>query len=324
MLHHDAQNDNLTAPETTSADSAALPTEPAVEPSEWPTVLSMQPCPVCRAERDCRRSSDRKFVACRHVEDHLGTPVTGRDGLTYTVFDLSNLRRAVAAEVEQALRLFHPTGVIELRVLGKGEKEPTAGYFDSPAKAAKEAAKCECPDDSAKFPQGIYFVLNPLHLATFARADANRLIPRLQPLASDRDVLRLRWVFIDCDPDRPAGVPATSDELASAARLADAVKVWLRGMGFTDPVEAASGNGRHLLYPIDLPNDPEHRKLVQQVHRVLADDEVGPAVGLLGQRPGQRLRVGDDDRAAELPFEVLAELVVVALRVVTTKPSSAK
>lgn len=187
MLHDDTSTDNPTSCPSASAEPVRAPVpDPTDDPTDWRTVLPAQPCPICRAGHDCRR--DKSLVACRHVEDHLGTPVTGRDGLTYTVFDLSTLRASVATEIERTLRLFHPTGVIELRLLSKGEKEPTAGYFDCPAKAAKVAAKHDVPDDLARLPQGIYFVLNPLRPATLARAEPNQLFARLQPLASDGDV----------------------------------------------------------------------------------------------------------------------------------------
>jgi hypothetical protein len=44
---------------------------------------------------------------------------------------------------------------------------------------------------------------------------------------------------------------------------ADEVAHWLAGLGFPEPVRADSGNGAHLLYLIDLPNDDAAQALVK-------------------------------------------------------------
>lgn len=41
-------------------------------------------------------------------------------------------------------------------------------------------------------------------------------------------------------------------------------------LGFREPVRALSGNGYHLLYRIDFPNDPTGRALVEKCLKVLA------------------------------------------------------
>ncbi len=41
------------------------------------------------------------------------------------------------------------------------------------------------------------------------------------------------------------------------------VRDHLRGQGWPEPVVGDSGNGAHLLYRADLPNDPESLKLVK-------------------------------------------------------------
>ena len=52
---------------------------------------------------------------------------------------------------------------------------------------------------------------------------------------------------------------STSFALAKAEEIAR----WITGLGFPDPVRADSGNGAHLLYRIDLPNDEGATALVK-------------------------------------------------------------
>jgi hypothetical protein len=66
---------------------------------------------------------------------------------------------------------------------------------------------------------------------------------------------------IDLDPCRPSGIPSTDVELASAIERRTAVATFLGEMGFPEPVVAMSGNGGHLLYAVDLPNDETVRDL---------------------------------------------------------------
>ncbi|WP_175020540.1 hypothetical protein [Methanogenium cariaci] len=70
-------------------------------------------------------------------------------------------------------------------------------------------------------------------------------------------------------PSGRAGVSATDAEHAAALERAERVAAWLTGRGFPEPVLADSGNGAHLLYAIDLPNDGEATRLVKACLSVL-------------------------------------------------------
>ena len=65
-------------------------------------------------------------------------------------------------------------------------------------------------------------------------------------------------MYIDLDPDRPAAVSSTDEQHAAAKAVAEHCRDWLHhDCGWPDPIFANSGNGWHLLYRIDLPNDKE-------------------------------------------------------------------
>ena len=150
-------------------------------------------------------------------------------------------------EVLDWLRLFLEDGQwVEIRapkVRGR-----SYARFTDPAAAADQALRW-----SGKAP-GVYFTLNPV------RGD----IPTGRA-ATDSDVLRRRWLLIDCDPIRPADTSATDAEKTTAIAVAGKVLEFLTGLGFPAPIEADSGNGGHLAYRIELPNDDRSRDLIKAV-----------------------------------------------------------
>ncbi|WP_321504649.1 hypothetical protein [uncultured Methanoregula sp.] len=162
------------------------------------------------------------------------------------------LRDAVA-------RLAGPGQVVEVRALT--DQYTHSGYF-SDHDALIRAVE---PLDTDNSVHGIYVTLNEVNPALLSRR-ANRIKMRLgkkDSTTSDADILRRRWLPIDIDPLRPSGVSSTDEEHGLALAKADEVARWITGLGFPDPVRADSGNGAHLLYRIDLPNDEAATTLVK-------------------------------------------------------------
>lgn len=62
---------------------------------------------------------------------------------------------------------------------------------------------------------------------------------------------------------------SSNEEHEKALQKADVVASWLSEMGFPEPVKADSGNGAHLLYRIDLPNNDESTALMKRCLEVL-------------------------------------------------------
>lgn len=179
--------------------------------------------------------------------------------------------------IEDALRLLHPADeVFEVRILGSDRAGTViSGYFNDRAIAAAEIAKW---DGKA---EGIYHTINPVAPALLERAD-NRLRVGVKSgqATSDADILRRTMLPIDVDPDRPAKTSATGAELKAAGRVIRLVKTHLEDeLGWPAGILVMSGNGGHLNYPIDLPNDVESRDLLKRVLAELAKkyDEQGVA-----------------------------------------------
>jgi len=169
-------------------------------------------------------------------------------------------------EIKRALAtLFLGGGVVEIRALT--DHSVHSGYFDDFDILAEKAANLDTLQDVA----GIYVTLNTVDPALLSRR-ANRVkmnLGRKDPTTSDSDVLSRKWLPVDLDPVRPSGVSSTDEEHASALSHAERIRTWLGEQGFPDPVMADSGNGAHLLYRIDLPNDEESTELVKGCLAVL-------------------------------------------------------
>src|ERR687890_454800 len=165
--------------------------------------------------------------------------------------------------------IFQPGAVVELRAF-KG-RETVSGYFEDHKALASEADKLEDKGYS------VYVTLNDVDTALLARASNRARKIYKEPTTSDNDIVRRCWLPLDSDPARPSGVSATDAEKKAARRRAMEVREFLRGLEWPEPVVGDSGNGYHLLYRIELPNNRESLELVKGVLEALAfkfSDEV--------------------------------------------------
>ncbi len=157
--------------------------------------------------------------------------------------------------------LTSPGSVFEIRSIGS--EGIGSGYYNDPVKAANDVLLLE----QDLHISGIYLTLNEVNAVLLARR-ANRIKTRLgrtDATTADADIIRRRWLPIDIDPVRISGVSSSESEHTDALVLADSVRTWLSEQGWPDPIVADSGNGAHLLYPIDLPNDDSSRDLVRSI-----------------------------------------------------------
>ncbi len=173
-------------------------------------------------------------------------------------------------ECFEFLRTLHASGdVFEARALVGGKyNRKDSGFFDDPMKAAEAVIRL----DAQCSPRGIYVSLNPHDSALLARSK-NRLTEQAREMGRDENVVYRRWLFVDVDPKRPSGICATSIEKQAAVEVAESSREWLMTkFGYCEPIELDSGNGRYLLFPIDIPNDEASKALVRDVLKALAAD----------------------------------------------------
>jgi hypothetical protein len=200
-----------------------------------------------------------------------------------------------------ALKLLYQSGdVFEIRVLDAerpGFRRPhiESGYFDY-------AHIDDVPQTLAEITtaMGVYITMNPVNPALLARS-ANRLkTARRNETTSDTDIVCRRWLLIDIDPARPAGISATDAEKELAFDKALEVSEGLASMGWPAPVIVDSGNGYYLLYRVDLSADDGglvHRCI--QALQPVADERVHIDLSVANpsricRLPGTWNRKGDD------------------------------
>ena len=68
---------------------------------------------------------------------------------------------------------------------------------------------------------------------------------------------------------RPSGVSSTDEQLNQAKIVGNKVYVFMKNLGFNEPITAMSGNGIHLLYKIRLRNSDENKALIKNCLLVL-------------------------------------------------------
>jgi len=162
---------------------------------------------------------------------------------------------------------FKPGEVTEIRAFGlygKNDawtgyaKNCVSGYFDNQTDFDKAALVLDRAGAT-----GVYFVQNPVNPALLARAK-NRL-KAAEATTSDSDIVCLRYLYLDADPDRPKGISATDEEIEAAARVTEAMCEHFQAAGWPEGLKAFSGNGEHLVERLpDLPNDKEHVDLIKR------------------------------------------------------------
>ena len=184
------------------------------------------------------------------------------------------------------------TGIHEVRV--KTERGTYAGYFDS--EVAALSAVEQLGDYTAA-----WATLNPL------RADALTPDTVINPAelvrtyrnAADEHIDRREWLLLDFDPPRPTGTNSTDAEKAAALEQAEQCRKELSAMGWPAPTVIDSGNGYHLRYRVDLPNDAEAHELVRSVLYSLAArytmlDVTNHNAARVAKLPGTWARKGAD------------------------------
>ena len=167
----------------------------------------------------------------------------------------------MSAEIRRAVGVLAPDGVVEVRALADGATH--SGYFDDHERLVRAVEALDADPAVA----GIYVTLNATNPALLARR-ANRIKMRLgrkDATTADTDILGRRWLPVDIDPVRPSGVSSTDAEHDAALDAAGRIAAYLSEQGFGEPLRADSGNGAHLLYRINLPNDEAATEVVKGV-----------------------------------------------------------
>ena len=141
----------------------------------------------------------------------------------------------------------------EVRILDR--RKTFSGYFTSVDTMLEQLKRYD------NF--NIYFTLNAINPACASRSQSNIIQESPSSTTSDNDIIQRDWVLIDIDPKRPSDTNATDAEKKLALEVGRNVYRYLESIGFPKAVVADSGNGYHLLYKTELPNNERTKLLIK-------------------------------------------------------------
>ncbi len=170
------------------------------------------------------------------------------------------------ATIRRFLSILKPGELVELRVDqldSHGRKIRHHGYYNDLEKLA---------NDAAGFPGNCYVTVNRLD----PDIPATNCLRRCKKGActSAKDIIRRILLYLDADPNRPAGVPSTDAQHEAAIAWVQSVAGQLP---FPRPLIGDSGNGACAFWRIDLPPDSP---LVKQVLKAIKAKWETPVIGV--------------------------------------------
>lgn len=169
-------------------------------------------------------------------------------------------------QVRHALEFIHGDnpGPIELRPTDR-DGNRRSGFYTDRRKLAADAA------DFAG--NAVYWTINEIA----PRPVTNEIGEAIKDgCTKNRDVVRIRTLFIDADARRPQGQPSTETEHRATLDVVARIKDYLIGKGFPEPMVASSGNGHYLFYATDLPSSlaPLVRSFIEHLSEKFSNDDV--------------------------------------------------
>lgn len=181
-------------------------------------------------------------------------------------FDIKGIKKAI--EVLKPDRQLY-----EIRVLlGNGKKKTTISGFFKGTDNVEAALKRVAVDKG-----NVFISLQALNEQCYSMEQHERFV-QTDTTASDGDITDYEWFLVDLDPKRKSGISSADSELKLAREKALKIKSFLIERGFSEPIEAMSGNGFHLLFKVNFPNNEEnellYKKCLYVIDSLFSDDEV--------------------------------------------------
>lgn len=182
---------------------------------------------------------------------------------------------------EQQLRkwwdVFNPSSkLVEIRLLGKNTY---SGYFTNIDTLIAQLRPLLDHNNYQYYgAMQAYFTLNEVNEDLYSREQRDVFVKKPKSTTTDVDIVRRRFVLIDLDPQRSAGISASNEEFEKAHMKCVDVYKYLLANGFKEPIITVSGNGYHCYVPCDMPNDDEHNELIkkflQSLSNIFGGDDV--------------------------------------------------
>lgn len=175
---------------------------------------------------------------------------------------------------EQQLRqwwsVFNPSSkLVEIRLLGKNTY---SGYFTNIDTLIAQLRPLLDHNNYQYYgAMQAYFTLNEVNEDLYSREQRDVFVKKPKSTTTDGDIVRRRFVLIDLDPQRSAGISASNEEFEKAHMKCVDVYKYLMANGFKEPIITVSGNGYHCYVPCDMPNDDEHNELIKKFLQSLSN-----------------------------------------------------
>lgn len=177
---------------------------------------------------------------------------------------------------KEQLRLWWNTFVgdgnfTEVRILGRFSY---SGYFRNFENLISQIEPYTNMDD-----EQIYFVLNSIDKDCYARPQCERFLKSPKVTTTDSDIIRRKFLLLDFDPIRKSQTNSSDAQFELAHKKAqDVYRFLIREKGFTDSIICISGNGWHIIVPVDLPCDEETNKVIKDFYTymgsIFSDEKV--------------------------------------------------
>lgn len=160
--------------------------------------------------------------------------------------------------------------LVEIRILGK---KTFSGYYKNVEKLISDIERFDADPD-----EQIYYTLNYINDACYARAQNEKLVMSPKSTTTDGDIVGRKWVLIDLDPKRATSVNSNAEELHAAHLKAVDIYRFLLDNGFNEPVVCCSGNGYHINIPckIGVSNETDIllKRFLLALSMIFSDDKV--------------------------------------------------
>lgn len=147
----------------------------------------------------------------------------------------------------------------EVRILGRFSY---SGYFRNFENLISQIEPYTNMDD-----EQIYFVLNSIDKDCYARPQCEKFVKSPKVTTTDSDIVRRKFLLLDFDPKRKSQTNSSNVQFELAHKKAqDVYRFLIKENGFTDSIICISGNGWHIIVPVDLPCDEETNKVIKDFY----------------------------------------------------------
>lgn len=154
--------------------------------------------------------------------------------------------------------------LVEMRAIAN--KVTYSGYYKNVENLIRDIEYLAQQHQDIQF----YYTLNKIDERIYSRQQSECFVKNPKNTTTDAEIVGRRFILIDLDPVRPAGINSSDVELEYAHEKARDVYRFLRENGFNPSIVCMSSNGWHLNLPVKMAVNDETTKLVKRFLQALS------------------------------------------------------